>query len=390
MTLLEALGDKIFDFPLEASDYFPDYLAEIFNQYLNLMKAVDDEYSDLIKIDIEQIEKLCKELFDITTSVFKGNYTEANSKFSIVIEYLKQYLLYPNKNVVLQNPTHLFRARRSMDEQFGLTDMFHVPFEKRYTISTSRFSLSGVPCLYLSNSIYTCWEELDRPLFLQMAVSRFEITGKNFMFLDLSDTARKIERSLIYIHSDPQKRLPEHEELIQMQKKLLAEFLLPRFINSYPLIAACYIQVFHKKAHFIPEYIFPQMLMQWIMTQEKIDGIKYFSTKCAVSEFTRFNLEDFLNFAIPVKSFQQKGYCRVMAKHLSLTEPLTFELLSISDPVKATTGIDYDKDIKGKFYGPPIMLITMNSNKPCDYLNTTFGILEHELFTKPVNSLLKL
>lgn len=385
MNLVEALENKIFDLPLAGAKYFPMYLEALFNKYIDILKTVDDDFAPIIDRDINQIEILCKELLEINNSFFKGTVSDAYSRFSVVIEKLESYLRYPNKNFQEAIPTSLFKARKVMEGKFSLLDMFHVPFEKRYNINTSRFSLSGVPCLYLSNSIYTCWEELDRPIFSQMPVSRFEISGRNLTFLDLSNKIGFIKDTLrMDIDQAPKTiGLEKAAELMNANKELIKDYIFPRFINTYPLYAACYIQVYNRTAHFKPEYIFPQMLMQWIMAQDDIDGIKYFSTKCSPAAH---NLEDFYNYAIPVQSFQETGHCEKIANSFSLTEPLTFDLLNILDPVKASTKIDFNRDMKNKFHVPPIIFINI-TNKPTYYLHTSFGILEYELLNMPVQKL---
>lgn len=48
---------------------------------------------------------------------------------------------------------------------YGKDEMFHIPYDKRYLVGNQRFSLSGIPCLYLGGSSYICWEELGRKNF---------------------------------------------------------------------------------------------------------------------------------------------------------------------------------------------------------------------------------
>lgn len=54
-------------------------------------------------------------------------------------------------------------------------DIFHVPFEKRRLVGNQRYSIAGLPCLYLGSSIWICWEELGRPPLDSVWVSRFRI-----------------------------------------------------------------------------------------------------------------------------------------------------------------------------------------------------------------------
>jgi len=389
MKLIEVLENKIFDFPLESNDYFPDHIFRIFQHYISLLESVDDEYAEIINQNLPKIYETRDSILTATSSIFGGNTAKAYDMFSETIKYLEPFLTSPDKNFVQLNPTHLFKARKTMDGQFGLKDMFHVPFEKRYETSTTRFSLPGVPCLYLANSIYTCWEELDRPVFSQMPVSRYELKGKNFKFLDLSNNRKFIIHSLkpkVYVENAAISREKE-KELFESIIELIKTFVLPRFINTYPLFAACYIKVFNKDFYFKPEYIFPQMLMQWIMTQNDIDGIKYLSTKSKALNNPWSLRGNFFNYAIPIQSFQKIGYCPKMAEMINLTEPLTYELFSVINPVKANTLLDYEKDIKNKVHASPIDYINLN-NSNTYYLDTTFGLLEHKLLNMEVKSLL--
>ena len=386
MKLVEAIAHPIFNFPIKSSSYFPAHLEGLLNNYLELLVAVDDEYASIINECLPSIRETCDHLLLATDAVFKGNTAYAYNLFSRTISRLEPHLTNPDKQVMQMNPTHLFKARRIMDRQLSVTDMFHVPFEKRYEITTTRFSLPGVPCLYLGNSIYTCWEELDRPSFSQMPVSRFELSGKNFKFLDFSNNKDFIMRSLTPRTYTPHPIVTEErqKEFFESTSKLVKTFVLPRYLNTYPLMAACYIKVFNQHHHFKPEYIFPQMVMQWIMTQDDIDGVSYLSTKCRNLDDESFSFaQSFLNYAIPIQSFRERGYCKKMATKVGLTEPISFELFSIANPETSTKVIDYEKDVKLKFHPSPIHFINL-SDEPRNYLHTTFGILEHELMKMPI------
>lgn len=54
--------------------------------------------------------------------------------------------------------------------------------------------------------------------------------------------------------------------------KLIADVFM------WPLIAACSIKVKHREDSFKPEYIVPQLLLQWIRNNQEIDGIRFSST----------------------------------------------------------------------------------------------------------------
>lgn len=389
MTLSEVLNDPIFQFPLESSSFFPKRIGRILTQYRRLIGAIDDEYAPIVKESIKSVHETCSSIIGATDAIFHGNTAHAYELFAAMIQRLEPYITYPDKNVIEMGPSVLFKARRTMDRQFTLQDMFHVPFERRQDIPTSRFSLPGVPCLYLGNSIYTCWEELNRPAFAQMPVSRFELTGKNFRFLDLGNDRQFIRQVISPFEYRPHAKVSEEDarKIHTSHLDMVKDHLLPRYLNAYPLLAASYIKVHHGAAHFKPEYIFPQMVMQWIMTQDDIDGVKYLSTKCKLpdNDFHSF-IQQYVNYAIPIQTYQESGYCTEMIKHISLTEPLTYELFSMENPQGAVTPVDYKNQVAGKYFGPDIHFLHFN-HKPSPYLNSTFGILEHQLSQLPVKTL---
>lgn len=372
MTLLEALNNPIFDLPIENTEFFPEYLNLKFNIYLDLLSRIDDEYKDVIASSLENIKRNCRSFESVLNNVFIGNTAKAYQIFKIEIDKLHDFLVKKDKNAQDEIPNNLFRARLDQKKRLNIKDMFHVPFEKRYRIPTSRFGLPGLPCLYLCNTIYTCWEEMGRPDFAHMPVSRFEVTGTVFNFLDM----RPFNSHL--------------KGILELQVTELYDYvrtlLLPTFLNTYPLFIACYAVEADKDSVFKPEYIFPQMLMQWVGQHEFLDGIKYISTKCKPAPSSFLNPKPFVNYAVPVKTLAESGFCQVLKKHFKLTEPLTWELFSILYPSKASSDIDFEM-VTSK-YPTEIINISLIEDKKDWYHKTQFGILESELFNMPLKQII--
>ncbi|MFW1494652.1 hypothetical protein ACEV9S_24505, partial [Vibrio parahaemolyticus] len=55
---------------------------------------------------------------------------------------------------------------------------------------------------------------------------------------------------------------------------------------TWPLIAACSIRVKNPSDNFKPEYIIPQLLLQWARDYKSIDGIRYTSTHIEATSLT--------------------------------------------------------------------------------------------------------
>lgn len=50
---------------------------------------------------------------------------------------------------------------------------------------------------------------------------------------------------------------------------------LEKQLVTYPLRAACSVMVTNHTSSVRPEYIIPQILMQWLLTSDQIDGVRY-------------------------------------------------------------------------------------------------------------------
>ena len=98
---------------------------------------------------------------------------------------------------ILPKGARLYKARVAESNYlFSQDEMFHIPYEKRNKIGNQRFSVSGLPCLYLGSSSYICWEELGRVDFSACNFCGFT----NISDVDLYDFALPVE---IPLQSDP-------------------------------------------------------------------------------------------------------------------------------------------------------------------------------------------
>ena len=72
-----------------------------------------------------------------------------------------------------------YRMRNSQEYvQYEKNEMYHIPFDKNYLVGNERFSITGFPTLYLSSSIYGCWEETGRGNLEYANVALFKNTQK--------------------------------------------------------------------------------------------------------------------------------------------------------------------------------------------------------------------
>ena len=212
----------------------------------------------------------------------------------------------------------LFRMRNSQKQHLDKEDLFHIPFQKRFKVASERFSVVGAPCLYLGGSVYTCWEEMGRPPFQDLHVSAFWIAEPT-AFLDLRMTpsaiSKKLKSSLWKDRGDEREQFARSE--------------LSKLAHIWPLMALCMMKVDEPDGAFKPEYIVPQMTLQWIATNGQLDGVAYASCQTLVR--CQQGIESLSNYAFPVKHFQASGRCVDLCKRFRMTDPINWSLLGAMD-----------------------------------------------------------
>ena len=223
--------------------------------------------------------------------------------------------------------TQFYRLRHKEDNfSNNKTELFHIAFDIRGKVATQRYSIPGFPCLYVANSIYVAWEELRRRPLSQIQAARFE-SAKPLKFLDLVTEIYCADKATI--HATP-------------------ESVLWSYVKCWPLIAACSVKVADDKASFKPEYIVPQLLLQKVRDEGKLDGIRFSSTHINLNDVK--SKGKFYNLVIPVKDRKDKGHCDSLNSLFKMTEVVSWQLLDAavgnhkSNPIKISrTNVNVDR-----------------------------------------------
>ena len=211
-----------------------------------------------------------------------------------------------NRNIVTVSTGMIaYRMRQvKLEEQHSLKrgDLFHIPMDEKGKVGTQRYSVPGYPCLYLSNKVYGCWEEMGRPVFGTIMVSKL-ISQQEFRVLDL--------------------RIPSEVAWREDMK---------RCVVFFPLVIASMVRVKNAKDSYKPEYLIPQLLTEWVISRnrnskpdEEIIGILFTSTR----KNKDFDYPDnsYDNYAIPVlKPLSSKKYCRRLSELFHLSVPSYYDL----------------------------------------------------------------
>ena len=105
---------------------------------------------------------------------------------------------------ILSTDVPMYKCRENSKLfHFSKDEMFHIPYDKRHLVGNQRYSLSGLPCLYLGGSAYICWEELGRKDFNTTNFCGYSLKNDIKMFdfllpMAISDSSQ-IERIVLVL-----------------------------------------------------------------------------------------------------------------------------------------------------------------------------------------------
>lgn len=326
---------------------FDVYLRRIFTDYLEAVENLDDPkhtaICEAVKQSIPEIRRVAGRIVRATRRFLEGYPHEAyqevkntlrNVKFdSLLTEVSSFEPAAPPVPFDLYMESTLHPTMFRMRQNFGLAavgtlkrkDIFHVPFESRNLVSNQRYSIAGLPCLYLGSSTWICWEELDRPDLNGCIFSKFKFVERTTILdFQLPPTnAWKIYSGVVALS---QSNLPP-PRIAELRGKYDEAFIIS-YILYWPLIAASSIRVEARTGAFFPQYIVPQLLLQWVTKEHKVDGIRYFSTRTSPE-----NYYVNVNYVFPARDIKYQGRCSVLRRKLHLATPVMWAMVELTkDP----------------------------------------------------------
>jgi hypothetical protein len=264
----------------------PDLLNGIHVQlldYLDLYNAVEHlvkKITETIKLNLSNkigYDDFVKTMND--TPILKSNF--GSSSFAI------------NRNNVLYRSKFFDTTDLKNQDYF-----FHTPFHLNDKVKSTRFSSSGIPSLYLSNSLVLGYLETKADSLNKFQSVKFQ-TKMSETFLDLDFTR-------------PDATLKKND-ISKFEEQLQTKALL------FPLLFACYTLNKANDSAAPQEYIIPQMLTKWISESNKLyAGIRYPTTKIGAKNL---NYEGkFYNYILPVIQYENEGFCPVLKNKLNISD----------------------------------------------------------------------
>lgn len=329
MRVLDLLNDIANQLPFEQepeSD-FRENVKELQESFFNKFKTIDEndlkqflpeKDKGLTKLKLSNLfSKITKSINVIIDNYYKGYPDEAYKglyKLLVNVSHIRNlsdayegFLLL--QDLRLFDNVDYFRMREINPKETEMPmaeHLFHAPYEIRGKVSTSRFSIPGFPCLYLGSSLHVCYEEVKPKKWV--FASRFQINTKQFHLQPLDLRIPKPFNDSIY-----NKNCEKNHDAFA-------------FLLTFPLIQTALIKV--KKEceyhNFKPEYIIPQLLLQFVRKEGYFNCVIYSSTKVSTNKSN----ELYHNLVIPVRNIANTGYCTYLTQKIQLTEPLRIQKFS--------------------------------------------------------------
>lgn len=228
----------------------------------------------------------------------------------------------PAYDKMMQEELYFFKARIS-ENSLTREDMLHIPYDKRSIISTQRFSIPGVPCMYFSTTSFGCWLELSMPEKEYFYCSAYKLPSK-WKILNLCIHHSVLQNAMNTLMGQP---FNEEEALI-----------------VFPFVIATSFRILERNRTFRSEYIISQLLMQAAKIIG-LDGIAYSSKRITALEAYPqcVNLAVICDKSTENKIAEYSHKC----KEIQLTEP---ELFSDFNSYKFNNGKIQDKTLVIKHY----------------------------------------
>lgn len=296
---------------------FCEFVSKELEEYIKCIKELsingqrtlsENFYIKLYKL-IPLIEDTASAVNTSLAEYDKANYAAAYSIIYNIMDNIYESIEFVNiKHHYKHNSFYRVREVEYERSDFSRFDIFHTPFNKRAYVSTSRFSLPGMPSLYLSSAPELCWFESNLPN--KFYIAEFEFANyyymHNFKLLDFT------HRPLHLCIDTNLATLNQNKDEQEIREKILIEFL-----TMYPLRLASSIAVETKGTPFIHEYVVPQMVLAWVNKTNLFQGIK-FTSATYTKEAHDYNA---YNIVLPIKVLNKDGVCETTANYFKISKP---------------------------------------------------------------------
>lgn len=281
-------------------EYDAEYYSDLRKRYAVFMKSAEAAGADPASIKI--IESFRNKILQSLRDYYKGNIASCHQR----IKNLVQKCLDDPFSVSTINDSfafhgftdeiQFFRARAGKGQEYTSKEMLHLPYSMRGKTGNYRFSIPGVPSLYLANSSYACWLELRKPSEDDFNVSPVLVDG-NLRVLNLAVMNR------------------DFLELNEFEATRVHAWLKMLLI----MIATSY-RIKEDGRIFKSEYIISQSVML-ACKQLGLDGVAYYSRQVSDQVFAR----PAINLALFAEYRYGKEYS-ALCDHIMIGDSVNYQM----------------------------------------------------------------
>ena len=339
--------DLIAPFSIEHDNDYYRVLGEKYSLLIEFMRKnkAPDEH-------IRYIKKYSDRVREVVRNYYNGNISTAHEQVKNLLKVISDNSLavanlYDSYAFLRgKGEIQFFRARLSEGVcDYAAKDMMHIPYKCRVKTGSERFSIPGLPCLYLANTSYCCWLELDRPAEYRFNVSPFLLDGTQ-KILNLAVSANDVR----YLNECEETRVKTWLVLLV-------------------LMIATSFRVEENNRSFKSEYIVSQALML-ACRQLGIDGVAYYSKKVNDSRLAF----PAINLALIAKYERFKEYSPI-CEHLKADDAYNYLVFKQLSEAKKKSTYKLHVDYEGA-----LPISTGTFSRQLDYKDTEFYLFDKYMF----------
>lgn len=351
---LQLLQGDLLRLPKELEELkLAEVLRSLYERFQLAITSLEDAVGDEVRPKRIPVSTLCESILAAIGTVHQTGIDSAVALLSPGLDAVRADLLgvaCGNEDTVLRGQS-LYRIRDSNGMPLSHpVELFHLPFELRHLAPAVRYSVGGTPCLYLANSIYTCWTECrlceisgcSKDRLDSIYAGRFEF-ARPAVLLDFCYPPWALLQALNFVEEPLVPELagvglsnsPIGPDLVTRVRYLAS------WLAIWPLLAAVSLRtpLSGPPTGEKPEYLVPQMLMAWVQRSLGFDGIRYFSTRELPGNS---NYDYAIDYAFPVKTSMPSGHCQTLKGLFLCTQPVRFGLVAGAGISNHLSGRDFD------------------------------------------------
>ena len=277
--------------------------------------------------------RVCDLIIEVLDEYLTGSAGKAYSKVEAlfklpIIKDNLNYLVHDMESYS-ESDKSLYRVRYSDSDLRERKELFHIPFQMRHRVRTQRYSIAGLPCLYLGTSLYVCWQEMGKPDLNKLYLSRFKV-NRNNKVLNFAYSLETLKHTGI-------------EEFFSRDEDKSDANLNVAHIVFFPLLMACSYNRAHENASFHAEYVIPNLLLQWISKEKSVvSGISYNSTKTKQLRNNKVGV----NFVFPPNTDMiiSENFCPGLSNSFHLTKPVAWQVLDTINRPSVVPNYDFPSE----------------------------------------------